>query len=444
MDYQPLWKSSNFNMWAHHSDGTLFVVNIFSGALVRIRAEEVDYVSAILAGEPVKNPKGISAVLAQNGMLVPSFVDESQEARHLYEYLFKKNDRLHLTLLPTTQCNFRCKYCYEDFQSSRMLREITNSVVNLVQRQAAALHTLSISWFGGEPLLALDIIEDLSYRITTICEENEVRYSANMTTNGYLLTQPVIERCFSVGISKFQITLDGPSDIHDALRVLANGKGTFDTIFANLLNLRDSKNDFHVRIRVNFTPATIPFLPEFIRFLGNEFAADSRFSIYFRGVGDWGGEHDNSLKLCNQRTADNHEIQFMSLALKAGFGLDSWKEALQPFGSVCYAADPQQFVIGTDGSVYKCTVAFSDPRNQIGMLRPDGILDIDEQLHHAWTSSGEEIDTECQMCAFRPACQGNACPYARLNVGEKQCPRAMNHLDKFLPLLATEATILNQ
>ena len=27
--------------------------------------------------------------------------------------------RLHLILLPTEQCNFRCKYCYEDFQHGR-------------------------------------------------------------------------------------------------------------------------------------------------------------------------------------------------------------------------------------------------------------------------------------------------------------------------------------
>ena len=439
MNFQPLWKSSRFNIWAYHSDGTLLIVNTFSGALVQIRAEEAGYVLAILAGEPVKSPKGISAVLAQNGMLVPNFVDELQEARRLHDYSFKKNDRLHLTLLPTKQCNFRCKYCYEDFQGGRMSQGVIDSLAHLVRRQAANLRTLSISWFGGEPLMALDIIEDVSDRILTICEENQVYYSANMTTNGYLLTEPVAERCFSAGIFQFQITLDGPAKTHNTLRVLANGNATFDTIFTNLLNLRDSRNDFHIRIRVNFTPATIPSIPKFIQVLGGEFGGDSRFSIYFRGVGDWGGRHDNSIKFCDQITADNHEIEFMSLALKAGFSLDSWKEALQPFGSVCYAADPRQFVIGTDGTVYKCTVAFSDPRNQIGMLKPDGILDINEQLDRAWTSSGEEIDEECQACAFRPACQGNACPYARLNLGEMQCPRAMNHLDKFLPLLATEA-----
>jgi uncharacterized protein len=320
-----------------------------------------------------------------------------------------------------------------------MSQVVIDSIVNLVQRKAADLHTLSISWFGGEPLLSMNIIESISDRILGISEENQVYYFANMTTNGYLLTQSMAERCFSVGINQFQITLDGPARIHNALRVLANGNVTFNTIFTNLLNLRNSRHNFHVRIRVNYTPATISYIPKFIEIVGGEFGGDSRFSIYFRSVGDWGGGHDDSMEFCDQIAADNHEIEFMSLASKAGFGLDSWKEALQAFGSVCYAADPRQFVIGTDGTIYKCTVAFSDTRNQIGMLKPEGILDINEQLHNAWTSSGEEIDVECQACAFRPACQGNACPYARLNLGEKQCLRAMNHLDKFLPLLAAEA-----
>lgn len=34
-----------------------------------------------------------------------------------------RNDVLHLILLPTEQCNFRCTYCYEDFSGANEARD---------------------------------------------------------------------------------------------------------------------------------------------------------------------------------------------------------------------------------------------------------------------------------------------------------------------------------
>jgi uncharacterized protein len=129
----------------------------------------------------------------------------------------------------------------------------------------------------------------------------------------------------------------------------------------------------------------------------------------------------------------------MVLAAEAGFRLDYWKDTMRPYGSVCYAADPQSFVIGSDGTVYKCTVAFDDPRNQIGKVTEDGRLDIRDDLHRLWTSTGEETDAGCQSCAFRPACQGNYCPLERLQTGDKTCPSVKVHPDRYLPVLAANA-----
>ena len=435
----PMWKSSMFNMWTRNSDDTLLIYNSFSGALVQVNRTEADYVATVLAGKLVVETKGIFAVLAMQGLLVPSKLNELEKARRLHESLFERDDSIQLILMPTEKCNFQCVYCYEDFQRGKMLQWVIDSVVCLVQRQAANLRTLSISWFGGEPLTAIDIIEEISHQVLTICKEHQIKYNASMATNGYLLTDRMLERCLSQQILNFQITLDGPAKTHDRWRVLASGGGTFDTILANLRNMRDGKKEFHMRLRVNFAPATIPQIPEFIKSMGSEFGGDSRFSIYFRGVGHWGGAHGHFIKTCNQRTAVSHEIQFMSLAFQEGFGLETWKESMQPFGSICYAATPRSFVIGADGTIYKCTVAFDDPRNQIGRITPDGRLNINEQLHRLWTLSEEVTDTDCQMCVFRPACQGNLCPLERITGIEKRCPTVKTHFDDCLPLLASEA-----
>src|SRR6266851_4736219 len=73
--------------------------------------------------------------------------------------------QLSLILLPTERCNFRCTYCYEKFKQGGMRNEVVQGVKSLLSRRIPTLHTLNISWFGGEPLLSLPIIEDLSHHI---------------------------------------------------------------------------------------------------------------------------------------------------------------------------------------------------------------------------------------------------------------------------------------
>src|ERR1044071_7965793 len=64
------------------------------------------------------------------------------------------NEGLQLILLPTEQCNFRCMYCYEDFSGGRMSPGVSEGVKRLIDRRLDGLRSLTVSWFGGEPLLA--------------------------------------------------------------------------------------------------------------------------------------------------------------------------------------------------------------------------------------------------------------------------------------------------
>jgi uncharacterized protein len=243
----------------------------------------------------------------------------------------------------------------------------------------------------------------------------------------------------AAGIRRFQVTLDGPAETHNQSRVLAGGGPSFERIIQNVRYMRDRLKDFHIVIRVNFSPTNLPVMPDFVRFLGDEFGNDTRFSVRFRPVGHWGGPNDNLIQICDFHSGEHNEISLMHLASQCGFSLSTWQEAMQPFGSVCYAANPNHFVIGSDGIVYKCTVAFDDPRNHVGHLTPDGELNLVEQKVDLWTRSGEEVDTDCQACHFRPACQGNLCPLERLDHQPKRCPTVKSNMMTILPILANDA-----
>ena len=57
-------------------------------------------------------------------------------------------------------------------------------------------------------------------------EANSIVYKYCATTNGYLLTPNIIDQIFSVGLTNFQITVDGDEESHNKLRVLKNGNPT--------------------------------------------------------------------------------------------------------------------------------------------------------------------------------------------------------------------------
>jgi hypothetical protein len=62
---------------------------------------------------------------------------------------------LHLILLPTEQCNFRCTYCYEDFAIGRMERETINAVKLLLDRRFDGLQGLASFQRISRNLLAI-------------------------------------------------------------------------------------------------------------------------------------------------------------------------------------------------------------------------------------------------------------------------------------------------
>lgn len=435
------YKPSRFTLmaWEQSQPRSLLVYNSFTGGFARFTSPTADRVESLMQGATVADhAANLVDGLVSAGLLVDQRIDELALANATQDIYKGRHDSLNLILMPTEKCIFRCVYCYEDFLKGKMRSEIKQGVLQLVENEAPGLRRLKVDWFGGEPLSAFDVVQELSVGLLDLCERRGIEYASSMTTNAYLLDEVRAPRALALGIRRFQVTLDGPAETHDRLRVLQNGRGTFERIIHNLVMLKRLDEEFAVRIRVNFTPEVAAAVPAFLGFLGERFGGDPRFSVWFHPVGHWGGPHDEEVEVCDERTSEEFGLEFMALAADAGFSLAAWRDAIQPFGSVCYAADPRSFVIGSDGNVYKCTVAFTKAENLVGHLTGDGDLHLSADRLAMWTSSGEETDTGCQACAFRPACHGNACPLERMNRdGERACPPVKRNITQVLPLLAT-------
>lgn len=312
-----------------------------------------------------------------------------------------RNDHLHLIILPTERCNFRCTYCYEDFSIGRMTPTTVTAVKRLIDHRVGELSSLYVSWFGGEPLLAVDVIEEIASHIVQRRREwPELHYAADMTTNAFLLDPPMVEKLVSLGITLFQISLDGPETLHNRTRIRADGQGSFRRIWHNLLAIRDGTAGVNVILRVHLTPENLAAMPAFLEHVRETFLGDARFKVLLKPVEHLGGPNDATMDVIPQRDRESLLERLEAIVLAGA------REAIYPAPRVCYASRPNSLVIRADSTIAKCTVAFADPANTIGRLLPEGSLQIDPRLLRPWLrgwSSGDWQTLECPYSGMAPS-----------------------------------------
>lgn len=301
---------------------------------------------------------------------------------------------LRLIVLPTEKCNFRCTYCYESFEIGRMSDDTAAALVRHIRARSGSLKSLHISWFGGEPLLARDVVLHVSSAAAEICNNEGIRFQSDMTTNAWLLDFNTASELRNVGVTEYQITLDGLQADHDSTRRVANGSGSYARIHENLSQLRDSNLDIRVLLRLHYSGRTVASLREFAREVASTFAHDHRFSFSLREIEALGGPNDASLV----HVSSPSEV---ALVREAELILDPMASTRSPAqSSFCYAGAANAYVVRADGSLAKCTVAFSDSRNHIGRLNADGTFALDHAKAIAWTASamsGKDGAEECPL-----------------------------------------------
>lgn len=199
-------------------DNDMILYNSKTGpyGIKRVSIQDQEKVEKILKcsdDEFLYENNNIYKKLIEFGFLVPFDCDEKQ-IREYYQMRFVTNPRLHLVVHTSRDCNFRCTYCYMDFKSENINEDTKRGIVNFIKKNVQNYKSVHISWFGGEPLLGIDAIEEISKEVMIICEKAKRPYSASITTNGYLLTPKNIDILLRSKVRNFFITIDGTKELH--------------------------------------------------------------------------------------------------------------------------------------------------------------------------------------------------------------------------------------
>lgn len=305
-----------------------------------------------------------------------------------------RSDYLELILFPTEKCNFRCTYCYEDYKAGRMSEETARAVQRFIDRSADHLRHLQLTWFGGEPLLAMPVIESITEHTLAVARERPTfHYEGDITTNAYLLTPRTFERLTELGVKFYQITLDGPEEVHNRTRLRADGSGSFRRIWNHLLMIRASAADVRVTLRVHVSLDNWQSLPGFLGEIRETFLADRRFSVFLKEIGKLGGTNDHLLRQLGPREPE----------IMGELGKIVHREDAHGTPGSCYASAHNSLVIRANGEINKCTVALKSGANQVGRLLPDGTMEMDESRLQNWFCGWELANPSIVKCPLSAA-----------------------------------------
>ena len=181
------------------------------------------------------------------------------------------SDRLTLTIAPSLECNMDCPYCYEKKGSIVISSETQGLVVEFAKKQLAVFEDvkrLVVNWYGGEPLLQLEVIFTLTKALKELCKEKEIEYGATLISNGVLLDGRVAEKLAKeCSVSQAQITIDGIEPVHDRRRRMKDGSGSFQTIVSNL---ESAKKYMGIVVRVNVDRDNISSIDEMTKYFLDE------------------------------------------------------------------------------------------------------------------------------------------------------------------------------
>jgi uncharacterized protein len=432
----PVRKGSRFNIAVPiEGGGDVLLFNTATGGLVRVDEDTYATVRSLFQDGTRGVPRDwappvpgdldpdVADALEASGFLVAGELDEIATLRDGFERE-RDNPDLKFTIGLTMQCNFACPYCFEEHRNEHMTMAVADAVFGFIQQHMRDAHATSlfVNWFGGEPLLNVDVLCYLSARLRREAADTGAHYESMVITNGALLTREVAERLRAAGVQAAQVTLDGPAEVHNQRRPFKGGQASFDRILANL---RDSLDVIRTTIRVNVDEGNHASQAELVRVLAAAGVLDGPHAarIYAGKVTRYTEQSEMLWAPLTQRAIASMGDPIASELGALGLPVLAKGSPLDWVGDKggCSAMRKHSFVIGPSGQTFKCELGIHDDREALGMVAPIAPeptrkprrLPVVGQAFgtraHNWSGHNPYDSAKCSSCQFVPVCKGG-CP----------------------------------
>lgn len=350
----------------------------------------------------------MKSVLLEKGVLVSSESKYDYFNGQRIRFLSNSydNKKLCLVIAPNSGCNFECPYCFEEKKRQiSMQKGFDESILNFINEHKYA-ETLSLIWYGGEPLMSFNRIKEIYYRILN--ESNIKIVNHSIITNGYLINNGVIDFFKQSNLNKIQITLDGNEDTHNRTRYLKVGKKpTFKTIIDNIVLVAQNIPNCKVSVRINVSKSNSK---EYISLY------EHLISFGLKNIYPYPGfvrkDTPDKRSLCCDCLDNESAAEFLNSLNKSSYRS---KPSSTPKG--CMVNHINSYIIGPEGELYKCWNDFNNNNKIIGSIFDNQI--VNKHLFHSYMMELSAFsDDNCKDCMFFPICSGGCSWYRYRNIYE--------------------------
>lgn len=399
-------------------DGNVLLHNVVTGQLVVLNQDETGMVNRL----PLKYQPVMEQLVAEH-FLVPEGFDEHKQVINLRTILrnldeAKKPEGVitHYTILPTTACNARCYYCFEQgCETLTMTAQMADNVVRYIDDHCGEQRRIQLSWFGGEPTVA-------DRRIDQICEgllAKGIYYQSDITTNGYLLNEEMVEKAIKLWkLKSCMICLDGIGNTYNKIKAYVTPVGDpYEQVMRNIAVLLE--HSVRVNLRMNFDLSNYTEFADLVVEAKKRYGTNPFLSVHAHPIFGEHRDHDGKVLHASNEWFTQKVVELNDMAREAGLLWDSNELPSIEF-KACQASGKSSVGITPDGLLIRCPEQFEKSEATGSVL--DAVMET--VVAESWK---HYADLEmCEMCTLLPICQRNERCMAR----DTCCYRSEN-LKKF-------------
>lgn len=265
---------------------------------------------------------------------------------------------MHFQIVPTTVCNARCCYCYEnDCTFETMAPDVVDATVSFIKNKVLArkIKSFNIEWFGGEPLMVMKLIYSMAMEIIEFSSSHNIVVCSEIVTNATKIDKDVIELIKQMKISRVHISLDGMKDEYDKRkRYLDNRSHFFEVI--NAINQLHSSG-IKVMLRINVDRQNIGSCENLIDYLAVEISHEIEV-------------HVAPLYGSDKKYLDDKDVyktmQYLQNKINSVGFKKSNKKSSSP--GLCRYAQQRNYVIKPNGEIIHCEHLFDSKEAVIGTV----------------------------------------------------------------------------
>lgn len=415
-------------------DNRKFFYNTLSNALNEVDEELFNCLKELKEnhiGEEITLDDELVEDLIKNKYLTENDEDDFLIIKSVIQSIRAEKHGLILTIAPTMDCCFDCHYCFERTKSPVYMSENTMRGIAKFVSSLEGIKLTKITWFGGEPLMAVPQMEKLYRKLKRGLKG--VPFQSSIITSGFHLNEPNIRALQRMKVTQMQITLDGMKDSHNKIKFTSECDDAFSRVLENIDLTTTLAPEIHIVIRTNLTKTNAHEYEAlqnlvFERFGGRNVAIAPAFVMDRdeSGMADRGNlfshsEYPNYILGLSNSGIDSPQVRYPSRHL-----------------TECAIRNPLSLSFGPDGAVYKCWEHIGNPEFIVGKINKDGNMSItDRTLFNRQMYGADPLeDKQCRECPYLPLCLGG-CPIQRVQnkfygAHNNHCTYYKGHIHEFI------------